>query len=83
MRRNEEQTLFHKVQIKFREFRVLVFGPIPQGQNAELDFTEKIFREFREFRGFRVMDLAEVVWSTEKEKLVVMSKLETMIWWWT
>ena len=61
MRRNEEQTLFHKVQIKFREFRVLVFGPIPQGQNAELDFTEKIFREFREFRefrGFRVMDLA-------------------------
>ena len=55
MRRNEEQTLFHKVQTKFREFRVLVFGPIPQGQSAELDFAEKKFREFREFR---VMDLA-------------------------
>ena len=58
MRRNEEQTLFHKVQTKFREFRVLVFGPIPQGQSAELDLAEKKFREFREFRGFRVMDLA-------------------------
>ena len=39
--RKEEQSLFYKVQIKFREFRVLVFGPIPQGQNAEPDFAEK------------------------------------------
>ena len=30
--------------MKFREFRVLVFGPIPRGQNAELDFAEKIPR---------------------------------------
>ena len=37
----KKQPLFYKVQNKFREFRVLVFGPIPQGQNAELDFAEK------------------------------------------
>ena len=40
------QNLF-EIGKKFREFRVLVFGPIPQGQNAELDFAEKKFREFR------------------------------------
>ena len=34
------QNLF-EIGKKFREFRVLVFGPIPQGQNAELDFAEK------------------------------------------
>ena len=40
--------------IKFCEFRVLDFGPIPRRQSAELDFAET----FREFRRFRVMDLA-------------------------
>ena len=40
------QNLF-EIGKKFREFRILVFGPIPQGQNAELDFAEKKFREFR------------------------------------
>ena len=52
--RKAEQSLFYKVQIKFREFCVLVFGPIPRGQNAEFDFAKK----FCEFREFRVMDLA-------------------------
>ena len=55
----EEQALFYRVQMKFREFRVLVFGPIPRGQNAKLDFAEKKFSEFRGFREFRVTDQAE------------------------
>ena len=52
---------------KFREFRVLALGPIPQGQNAELDFAEK---KFREFRGFRVMDLAQLLLQVSTSKPV-------------
>ena len=40
------QNLF-EIGKKFRKFRVLVLSPIPQGQNAELDFAEKKFCEFR------------------------------------
>ena len=39
-RTEPRQNLF-EIGKKFREFRVLVFGPMLQGQNAELVFAEK------------------------------------------
>ena len=39
---NRDQANFFEIGKKVREFRVLVFGPIPQGQNAELDFAELV-----------------------------------------